>query len=55
MNVTATPCAMCDRSFTGRGNNGWPLVNGRVCDVCNRLVVLARWDAIIEASEEASE
>lgn len=54
MNAALTPCAMCDRSFTGPGNNGWPLANGRVCDVCNRWVVIARLTLLNpEPAEEA--
>lgn len=35
-------CALCGKEFKGYGNNGQPLVNGRVCDDCNKEVIKAR-------------
>lgn len=35
-------CENCGESYSGFGNNGVPLVEGRVCNGCNELVVLAR-------------
>lgn len=35
-------CALCKNDIIGYGNNGQPLVNGQVCDECNKKVILAR-------------
>jgi len=35
-------CALCGKPYEGFGNNGKPLCDGRVCDECNRFVVLYR-------------
>ena len=35
-------CALCAKPYQGFGNNGKPLIGGRVCDNCNRFVVLYR-------------
>jgi hypothetical protein len=35
-------CALCGKPYKGFGNNGRPLIDGRVCDECNRFVVLYR-------------
>lgn len=29
-------CALCKNDIIGYGNNGQPLVNGQVCDECNK-------------------
>ena len=45
--MSITFCANCDKaveihgSWTS-GHNGQPLVNGRVCDSCNGLVIAMR-------------
>lgn len=33
-------CALCGFRFSGFGNNGFPVVDGRVCDVCNSTAVI---------------
>ena len=33
-------CELCQRTNEGFGNNGQPVVDGRVCDVCNAVHVL---------------
>ena len=35
-------CALCGKPYKGFGNNGKPLIDGRVCDDCNKFVVLYR-------------
>mgnify|MGYP007073230685 FL=1 len=35
-------CAFCEEVYDGWGNNGNPLVDGRVCDTCNNAVIVAR-------------
>tara|TARA_B100000287_G_scaffold433429_1_gene495136 strand:+ start:1232 stop:1495 length:264 start_codon:yes stop_codon:yes gene_type:complete len=41
-------CALCAKPYSGFGNNGKPLVDGRVCDNCNRFVVLYRLKLVQE-------
>ena len=35
-------CALCGKPYGKFGNNGRPLIDGRVCDDCNKFVVLYR-------------
>lgn len=36
-------CSVCNEMITGQyGNNAWPLNDGRCCDDCNALVIVAR-------------
>ena len=35
-------CAFCEEVYDGWGNNGSPLVDGRVCNTCNNAVIVAR-------------
>lgn len=42
-------CKLCKKEIIGYGNNGSPLVEGRVCDDCNKKVLLAR---LVEAKNE---
>lgn len=35
-------CKLCKMEIGTYGNNGAPLVNGKVCDTCNTKVVIAR-------------
>jgi len=35
-------CDNCDRMIRGRGHNGMPLVEGKVCDECNKEVLIER-------------
>ena len=38
-------CDICKSKYIGFGNNAWPLVaDGRCCDDCNSLVLMARID-----------
>ena len=37
----ANECCICGKTFTGYGNNPWPVMsNGKCCDSCNFEVVL---------------
>ena len=47
-----TPCAVCMRLFSGHGHLGWPLTNGRVCDVCHRVVLVARVGELLMRGED---
>jgi hypothetical protein len=42
--TTAKPadCSICGTTYTGFGNNAWPVNDGRCCDLCNVIVVNAR-------------
>ena len=33
-------CSICQRNYTGWGNNPYPVNNGRCCNDCNEQVVL---------------
>lgn len=35
-------CSICFRKYEGFGNNAQPINDGRCCDGCNGLVILAR-------------
>ena len=36
-------CCICGETFTGYGNNPYPIANnGKCCDKCNEKVILAR-------------
>ncbi len=36
-------CCICGKSFTGYGNNPWPIMNeGECCDECNKKVIAER-------------
>lgn len=35
-------CSVCQNWYTGFGNNAQPINDGRCCDECNRLVLVAR-------------
>jgi|TARA_R100001510_G_C7631266_1_gene190096 hypothetical protein len=39
---TNSTCAFCGIVYDGWGNNGHPLVSGRVCDKCNQAVIVTR-------------
>tara|TARA_R100001463_G_C3412781_1_gene209328 strand:+ start:261 stop:434 length:174 start_codon:yes stop_codon:yes gene_type:complete len=39
---TNSTCALCEIVYDGWGNNGHPLVSGRVCDKCNQAVIVTR-------------
>lgn len=44
-------CNLCNKEYEGYGNNGMPLVDGLVCDDCNRKVVMARFARFTSAIE----
>ena len=44
-------CARCEIEYFGYGHNGLPLVNGRVCGRCNVVVVMDRFQRIMERKE----
>jgi hypothetical protein len=33
-------CSICQKAYTGYGNNADPVNSGRCCDDCNALVVI---------------
>ena len=35
-------CSICGKEIEGRGNNAWPINDGRCCDNCNFAVVIPR-------------
>ncbi|MEK9698348.1 MAG: hypothetical protein VW270_21440 [Candidatus Poseidoniales archaeon] len=35
-------CDLCGETYEGYGNNGNPLIDGRVCSKCNEHVILMR-------------
>lgn len=39
-------CENCGRYYSGHGNNGIPLVRGRVCDTCNIEVIQRRLEEV---------
>jgi hypothetical protein len=47
-------CAFCGKIYDGWGNNGTPLVDGRVCNTCNDAVIVARMMLLqgVEITEE---
>jgi hypothetical protein len=38
--VNENPCCLCDKEFSGYGNNPAPFKGGRCCDDCNGSLVL---------------
>lgn len=40
--LESNKCALCGKELKGYGNNGQPLVDGTVCDECNKEVIKAR-------------
>lgn len=39
-------CSICFKHFTGFGNNAEPINDGRCCDECNGMVIMARINRI---------
>ena len=35
-------CSICQQTYEGYGNNARPINDGRCCDECNKLVIMAR-------------
>jgi len=35
-------CSICDNLYLGMGNNALPINDGRCCNGCNEMVILAR-------------
>ena len=35
-------CSICRAPSKGFGNNAWPINEGRCCDSCNGMVIVAR-------------
>lgn len=33
-------CCLCGGQYIGWGNNSWPLMEGRCCDLCNSTKVV---------------
>lgn len=47
MEETST-CSICNKTYTGYGNNAQPVNDGRCCDECNDTVVLkARIESLL--------
>ena len=45
-------CSICQATYTGFGNNAWPVNSGRCCDDCNALVVIpARINRMVNLKE----
>lgn len=40
-------CKMCGKKFYGFGNNGFPVVQGIVCDSCNLQVIARRTELVM--------
>jgi hypothetical protein len=38
-------CSICQRDYHGYGHNAYPINEGRCCDGCNTLVIIARINA----------
>ena len=51
---TNSTCAFCGVVYDGWGNNGNPLVDGRVCNECNNAVIVTRMMLLqgVEIKEE---
>lgn len=47
-------CALCGQEIIGYGNNGMPLVDGKVCDDCNNKVIEARIKEIEDNMKSSS-
>lgn len=45
--VNSFQCKVCFGRFHGYGNNGQPLVNGRVCDFCDTFVIAHRINLVL--------
>tara|TARA_B100000073_G_scaffold343679_1_gene348960 strand:- start:215 stop:385 length:171 start_codon:yes stop_codon:yes gene_type:complete len=35
-------CSICEKTFSGFGNNAQPINDGVCCDDCNKLVIIER-------------
>jgi len=51
---TNSTCAFCGVVYDGWGNNGNPLIEGRVCNECNNAVIVTRMMLLqgVEITEE---
>jgi len=47
-------CDNCGCSYVGYGHNGAPLVDGFVCDACNKEVITERMEANQRATNKVS-
>lgn len=45
-------CSICGWTYTGFGNNAFPINDGRCCDDCNDLVVRRRINDIMAIREQ---
>lgn len=49
-------CCICKKTFTGYGNNPWPLKDkGKCCNSCNDDVTMARLALMIGGKEKDEE
>lgn len=46
-------CDLCGEIYQGYGNNGNPLIDGRVCNDCNEHVILMRMMLLSEVRNES--
>lgn len=52
MDMTWKVCSICQKYYDGWGNNAWPVNDGRCCDDCNRIVLVARINQIQRRDED---
>lgn len=52
--IDETKCALCGKDIISYGNNGMPLVDGKVCDDCNEKVIEARIEEIKNRRKNSS-
>jgi hypothetical protein len=50
-----TDCKMCGKKDIGYGNNGKPLIDGKVCDICNNSVIMCRIMQLCREKEKKKE
>ena len=48
-------CSYCSIEYSGWGNNGLPLVDGRVCNDCNDIVICLRLEMAIKSRGDKSD
>lgn len=45
-------CSICQKEFKEFGNNAQPINDGRCCDKCNGLVIIARLNIVARRNEK---
>jgi len=46
-------CDLCGETYEGWGNNGNPLIDGRVCNDCNEHVIVMRMTLLNEVRNQS--